>query len=845
VVARLGRPRDLVAARALRARGAARYGYPKLADVVVLHRLAADAFRGSDDATSEERAWVRSLRRSPYALLREVAQLEGAVAPDYWDAARTKATLARGELDRAIDALEDATFASTIFGSLKDVALDEARRRRVTELACARLEAGPNPYVESTSELDPDAAAAVGFLKTLPDDEKAALATRSSAWIRAFVTETEPLAREPRATRTPEGASIERLDLAPFVIGKKINGLALGRGGSILAVVGDETAVLVDAQTGLALRRLETTWRWGYDVAFSPDGTCVASVWHGGHVDVHDVASGARRFALEEGHSGVPNGVRSVAWSRDGARLYTGGDDGRLVAWSLEGDAPSIVWTVHEPGGFHAITTFANGDVVASHVKTTGGESNWIARFDGATGAVRERVETKTSIWAIAWRDDDTVATGGEDRLVRIADARKGLGALVASDARTIEAKRTTRLAWEADALFGVTAEGESFVWRAEDAHEGRHATGHALWALAGRFVGGDGGTIDRLAVGVDETSSTTNVANGATPFAHTRKLIAIVPCSADVITVDWDGTFGRFDLAGRGSLLAALGGTPECAVLANDELFVGMRDAVRVLDVATGTVKREIADRHDDVALDANGRVLACSHRTSVVFRDAATLAPLGAPVEVGAGSVNAIAALPDGRFVVGTERGELAILASTNGAWARTWHLHAHGRDRLERGNPHADVCSLVVSRDGSRFVSAATDRTVRVWDVRDSAGPTPMLRRPLTRPTEELRRPLTRPTEELRIAEDFGLFNRLALSPDGRRLAIPTSAGLLVYALDEGNGPIADEDPRLVLREPWDGRFAGKQLTVATFVGERELVVGTEAGAVFRVSLGENVQ
>ncbi|MCB9599022.1 MAG: hypothetical protein H6722_13470 [Sandaracinus sp.] len=797
-LARFGHPRTLDAARTLRALGVERYGYPKQDDLVVLHRLAADAFRNDPSATDEERAWVRSLRSAPFALLRDAARLAGGAAPDFWDAPRVKAVAEREGVDPLIASLGDATFASAIYAFLTTAELDPVSRARVTAIARERLERVPNPRVHSDSELDPDAKAAVRFLGALPGDEKASLASSTSAWIRAFVTETEKLEREPRAPRP--GAHVTRLDVAPFAVGKKINGLALSPDDRTLVAVGDETAAVLDAESGAFLRRLETTWRWGYDVAFSPDGALVASAWHGGHVDVHEVASGARHVALEGGHAGVPSGVRSVAWSMDGRRLFTGGDDGRLVAWDVA--SATVLWSVVEPGGFHAITPLDDGSVIASHVKTGGGETNWVARFDAA-GAELERVDTKTSIWTIAWRGD-VIAVGGEDRRVKLFDATKGLKALGGRALRTIESKQTTRLRWDGDTLLGASATGTCFVAGPDGEH---HAKGDgAYWALAGRFVGGDGGVVERLGEAGPERPAS---------FAHSKKIVAVVPYADDVVAVDWDGSVGRFDAAGKGRLLVALGGTPESAVRRGDELVVGMRDGVRVVDLETGVVRREVAGRHDDVVLDRSERLLACSRGGSVVFREAQTLAPIGDPVMACQAGVNALAWLPDGRLVVGSERGELAMLSPKGGAWARSWYSRGHGGDRVERGNPHCDVCSIVASKDGRRFVSGATDHTVRVWST---SGP-------------EL---------TLRISEDVGLFNRLALDDEGCRLAIPTGGGLFVYDLDAEPGTEEGEDLRLMHREPWSS-FGSQQLTVAAFVGARELVVGTESGGLFRVSLG----
>ena len=492
--------------------------------------------------------------------------------------------------------------------------------------------------------------------------------------------------------------------------------VAFSPDGSLLASgSSDQTVKLWDLATGQEMVTLGQHGGWVLSVAFSPDGSTLASgssTFRTGEgvIRLWEVATG-RNIAALEGHRSTASEVSSLAFSPDGSLLASGSGDQTVKLWDLATNQD--IATLEQHSWIATIAFSPDGTTLAS-----GSEDGTLTLWDVATG---QSIKNFRHIddwlgWPIAVNsvvfspDGTTLVSGFDDGTLKLRDVATGiLGVTLEGHAGIVNS-----VAFSPDgSTVAAGTNSRVNLWDVAT-HNSAILTGHTSWVTSVAF------SPDGKAIGVGRADGTTiwNVDTHHRVFSEKYQdevnfvrfspdgAIFASAAGAKIFLLNVE-TGDRATLSGHRNQINVLAFSPDGRTLAS-----GADDGmVKLWDVTTGQNTATFGDPADlvySVTFSPDGTNLV-SETSDGIFKlwDVATGTHIST-LEEPPSWIMPSSLSPDGRTRASREKNAVKL-----------WDV-ASGRI-LTTLNGHTDVVrSVAFSPDGTILVSGSRDGTVLLWDM-----------------------------------------------------------------------------------------------------------------------------
>ncbi|KAJ9481382.1 hypothetical protein VN97_g12098 [Penicillium thymicola] len=486
-----------------------------------------------------------------------------------------------------------------------------------------------------------------------------------------------------------------------------VNSIAWSPDGSRLASASsDKTVRIWDPTTGQCASTLEGHSELVCSIAWSPDRSRLASGSADQTVRIWDPATSQCTSTLE-GHIGW---VNSIAWSPDGSRLASAPFDNSVMIWDPATGQCASTLEGHI-GWVDSIAWSPDGSRLASASYKT------VRIWDPATGqCVAKLKKYRNSFDSITWSQDGSRLTLASDKTVRIYDPATGR----CTTTLKCHSDLVGSVAWSQDGgrLASVSADNTIRIWDLTTGQCASTLEGHSATVLKIAWSQDKG----RLAsASADNTIRIWDLATGqcaSTLEGHSATVLTIAwsqdgnrlaSASEDYTVRIWDPAIGQCasNLEGRSDPIRMITWSPDGSRLAS----ASADHTVRIWDLATGQCASTLEGHSDWVNSIAwspdRSRLTSASADHTVRIWDLAT-GQCASTLEGHSDWVNSIAWSPD--------RSRLTSASADH--TVRIWDLAICQCTLIIEGHGEY-LFAIAWSQDGSQLASVDDAHTVRIWD------------------------------------------------------------------------------------------------------------------------------
>ena len=327
-------------------------------------------------------------------------------------------------------------------------------------------------------------------------------------------------------------------------------------GSRIASASEDNTVRVYDAGSGSLLLSYKGHADSVNSVAWSPNGKRIASASDDRTIQVWDASSGS--FLLS--YKGHADSVNSVAWSPEGSRIASASVDRTVQIWDASSTSNSLLSYKGHTFSVNSVAWSPNGKRIAS-----ASDDRTIQVWDASSGSLLLSYKGHTSlVQSVAWSPKSSrIASASWDKTVQVWDA--GSGSLLLSYKGHPDSVNSVAWSPEGSRIASASSDNTVQVWDASSGSLLLTYYGHAndvlsaAWSPEGSHI---------ASASWDKTVQIWDANSGSLLLSykgHTSLVqsVAWSPKSSRIASASWDKTVQVWD-AGSGSLLLSYKGHPD-----------------------------------------------------------------------------------------------------------------------------------------------------------------------------------------------------------------------------------------------------------------------------------------